>query len=70
MKIKYKALGDRTRKEAPLFKQTIFDYVHVDSLNVDPGTYELVKVMWVIFSLSVRRRALGLISKLRMKKKV
>ena len=33
-------MGDRARKEAPLFKSTIFDDNQRDMINVGPGLYQ------------------------------
>ena len=50
-KLKYKAKNDRIRKDAPLFRPTLFDESNRDAINVAPGLYQPDKVILLSFSL-------------------
>ena len=49
LKSKYKIVGDKTRKMAPLFKPTFFDDNKIDCVKVGPGIYNPYKVCFSLF---------------------
>lgn len=45
LRSRYKIIGDKTRKEAPLFKPTQFDENQPDCIKIGPGFYNPNKVL-------------------------
>ena len=50
IKQKYSMIGDRARKQAPLFRGSEFDDVKPDCVNVGPGSYRTYQVPKVLLS--------------------
>lgn len=51
---RHSILGEKARKKAGIFKQTIFDDVHVDCINVAPGSYQTQGVRFASYLVSTQ----------------